>query len=309
MILEFNLPLTEQLVFAHGDELAAVMARDVDAQGKRVYSHDDGMREHVATIPDPVLVTDYWRISGLPPRTRDTVYKLYESPRRSTVYGGTRIDFQQDRYPGTWGPNIDTLLLCRALTAERLAGVRSAIEIGCGSGFISRFLLEHAPQLTSMTLVDINPNAIRCARDNIQDPRATFIHGDGLLALQGQEVDLIVCNPPYIPRPGSIGDNAYEGVGLLAYFIEQGPRHLSAGGRIITNISSVCESITTPLLRTAGIDAVELDRLRVPLKVLNVLNNPAWMRFLLEEKGLVADTHDGYEYWHTVMIKAWGRSG
>ena len=28
MILEFNLPLTEQLVFAHGDELAAVMARD-----------------------------------------------------------------------------------------------------------------------------------------------------------------------------------------------------------------------------------------------------------------------------------------
>jgi len=307
MILEFDLPLTQQLIFAHGDELAAVMARDTDAQGRRVYTYADDVREHVATLPDPVLVTDYWRIANLPPRIRDTVCKLYESPRRITVYGGTRIDFQQDRYPGTWGPNIDTLLFCRALTAERLAGVRTAIEIGCGSGFISRFLLEHAPKLTSMTLVDINPNAIRCAQDNIKDPRATFIHGDGLKAMAGNEYDLIVCNPPYIPRPGSIGDNAYEGVGLLAYFIQQGPRHLTPQGRIITNISSVCQSITTPLLQRERIQAQELDRMHVPLKVLNVLNNPAWMKFLLEDKGLKAEARDGYEYWHTILITAWGR--
>lgn len=31
----------------------------------------------------------------------------------------------------------------------------------------SCFLLEHAPQLISMTLVDISPSAIKCARDNI----------------------------------------------------------------------------------------------------------------------------------------------
>lgn len=307
MILEFNLPLTQQLIFAHGDELASVMARDRDAQGHRVYSYTDDVREHVATIADPVLVTDYARIALLPPRIRDTVCKLYESPRRTTIYGGTRIDFTQHRYPGTWGPNIDTLLFCRALTTERLRGVKTAIEIGCGSGFISRFLLEHAPELTSMTLVDINPHAIQCARDNISDARAQFIHGDGLKALEGRQFDLIVCNPPYIPRPGSIDDNAYEGVGLLAYFIQEGPRHLTPQGRIVTNISSVCESITTPLMKAARVQAQELDRMHVPLKVLNVLNNPSWMRFLLEDKGLRAELHDGYEYWHTIMITSWGR--
>jgi hypothetical protein len=62
------------------------------------------------------------------------------------------------------------------------------------------------------------------------------------------------------------------------------------------------------LLQRARVQAVELDRMNVPLKVLNVLNNPAWMRFLLEDKGLEAEARDGYEHWHTIMITAWGRS-
>ena len=120
--------------------------------------------------------------------------------------------------------------------------------------------------------------------------------------LDGKRFDLIACNPPYIPRPDSLGGNAFEGVGLLAHFIEHGPRHLTPGGRIVSVISSVSESVVNPLLRKTGTQCHTIGEIHVPLKVLNVLNNPAWMTYLLERKGLRPHPHDGYDYWHTVKV-------
>ena len=48
---------------------------------------------------------------------------------------------------------------------------------------------------------------------------------------------MVICNPPYIPRPGERNNNAYEGLGLIAKFAQRGRRlladdHLSARGAI-----------------------------------------------------------------------------
>ena len=308
MLLAFDESLTEQRIVAHGAELASVLGRDRDAAGNPVTSYPDALTAEVAVISAPVLMTDYHRIAQLAPTLRDTVCKLYESPLRATSYRGTRLDFEQRRYPGTWGPNIDTLLVCRALPPERLRGVRRAVEIGSGSGFISKYLLEHAPDLEELTLVDIQPDAIECGRENVVDPRARYVAGDGLRFLdgdgtgQGKRFDLIVCNPPYIPRPGSLGGNAYEGIGLLAHFIERGEQHLLPGGRIVSVISSVSESVVRPLIDRRGVRCEVLDELNVPLKVLGVLNNPEWMQYLLSQKGLRPVWREGYDYWHTVRV-------
>jgi SAM-dependent methyltransferase len=302
MILEFSDLLDAQHIRAHGEELASIMGRDRDAAGRRVYAWPDSDEVHVATIQGPVLMTDHHRISQFPPTVRDTILKLFESPRRTVSFQGTRFPFEQRRYPGVWGPNIDTLWLCRSLKGRSLRGVKTALEIGCGSGFIGRFILEHAPGVEQMHLVDINPHAVQSARDNVVDPRAVVELADGVAYAEGRKFDLVVCNPPYIPRPGSIGDNAYEGVDLLAHFITQGKRHLNPGGRIVTMTSSVASSIVDPLLARPGVEWSTLASHDVPFKVLNVLNNPGWMAHLRDGNGLRARLHDGYEWWHTIGV-------
>lgn len=302
VILEFDDGLTSVRVLAHGAELASVMGKDRDAAGARVYSWPDDVTQHVATLQDPVLVTDHHKISGLPPVVRDSIFKLYESPVRVTRYGGTSLRFEQRAWPGVWGPNIDTLLFCQALTPARLAGVKSVLEIGCGSGFISQYILEHAPQVEQLTMVDINPAAVACATQNVLDPRASADVQDGMAALRAHPVDLVVCNPPYIPRPGAVADNAYEGIDLLAFFFTQAPALLAPGGQLITVVSSVADGVVRPLRDASGVSVEELSCRKVPLKVLNVLNNPEWMAYLHQKAGVTSGLHQGYEHWHTVRI-------
>lgn len=302
LILRFDRDLKTQRIIANGGELAAIMGMDRDELGNRVYTYPKEKEVAVAAMEDPVLVTDYYRICRWEPVLRDTVYALYRSLERATDYAGMVLEFTEYRYPGVWGPSIDTLLFCKGLTEEALAGVKSAVEIGCGSGFISKHILRCAPDLQQMVLVDINPHAIECARDHIADPRATFLTGDGIRYLAGRKFDLILCNPPYIPRPGGIEDNPYEGVGLLVHLITQCSDYLHAGGRVITNYSSLCADIAQQAIFGSGHEFQVMERLEVPLKVFNVLNNSAWMEYLKMRSRLQPARKNGYTYWHTISI-------
>lgn len=300
MILRFDRDLTRVEVLAQGAELANIMGHDRDASGRRVRTWPDERTQPVATLSHPVLVTDHHRIGQLPPVPRDTVFALLASPLRVTAYDGIELPFEQARHPGVWGPSIDTLLLSRALSRLPLAPVRRALEIGCGSGFLSKVVLARAPGLLEMTLVDLSPHAAACARELVTDPRARVIEGDGIAVLGQGPWDLIVCNPPYIPRPHSIDDNPYEGVGLLRHLLEHGPGHLAPGGRLIVNVSSLGGQVVADLMPAAA--ATPIDRLEVPLKVFNVLNSGEWLAFLANAAGLTAERRDGYDYWHTITI-------
>ena len=301
MIIKFNKELTEQEIYANGDELARIMGLDKDEKGNRVYAHPKEEKRHIITFKHPVLVTHNYRISHLEPTLRDTLFALYGSPVRITEYDNTSLEFEQKKYPGVWGPSIDTLLFCRALGKTNLTAKKKAIEVGSGSGFISKYILEHTPSLESLTLIDLNRYALECAQENIKDRRAKFFAGDGIEFIQGKKYDMMICNPPYIPRPKSINDNPYEGIGLLAYLIANAPRLLTNNGIFITNISSLCKDITEKIINKSNVEVKELDSMEVPLKVYNVLNNKEWMDYLLE-RGLQKNRHDGYDYWHTIAI-------
>ncbi len=305
MILRFNQDLTEQTVSANGAELAQIMGYDKDEEGKRTNSWPEDRAQRVITFDDPVLVTDNYQIGRLPSVLRDTIFALFSSTIKITEYDGTSLRFEQKRYPGVWGPSIDTLLFCRAINPknnQELLGVKTALEVGCGSGFISKYILENAPELEAITLIDLNQHAVQCAKENIEDKRAEYLIGDATELMKGNKYDLIVCNPPYIPRPKSIDDNPYEGISLLTYLIGHAGRLLTSKGKIITNISSLCSSIVESSIREAGVKVSHLDLMEVPLKVFNVLNNPAWMDYLIEKKGLDKRSKRGYDYWHTIKI-------
>jgi hypothetical protein len=304
MLTKFSDDLKKQELYANGPELALKLGFDRDENGNRVYTWPDSKIKYLHTFENPILMRDHYKVSQIDdPVLRDTIFALYESRRKITEYNGVRLNFDDDRYPGVWSPSIDTLLILKALNSANLISPLSPIygvEVGAGSGYIAKYLLETQPTLEEMTLIDINQNAELCWKDNIQSDKARFVIGNAQDNMVGP-YDLIVCNPPYIPRPKSIDDNPYEGLGLAAYLINNADSLLTKDGKLILNLSNLSMPIAEPLIKEAGLKAEILAELEVPLKVFNILNNKEWMTYL-SEHGLKKERHDGYDYWQKIMV-------
>jgi SAM-dependent methyltransferase len=299
MIIKISKDLKNQEIHANGVELASIMGFDRKA-GKRVLTFPDSKKVFVHSFSSPVLMTDNYKISKLSPTLRDTLFSLYNSRPRIVEYDGVST-FWDSSHINVWCPSIDTILFAKALRdiMPILKKSISAIEIGCGSGFLSKYLLQKLPGLKSLVINDLNPYAIKSARDNIDDPRTEFFIGDGLKKLNGKKYDLIICNPPYVPRQGSIDDNPYEGIGLLNHLVHQGSKYLNPKGIIVTNVSSLCWLLVMknkPSMKLKIIASMD-----VPLKVNNILNNKEWLSYL-RKIGLKKKMKDGYEYWQKIVI-------
>ena len=291
--------MKSQKYWANGTELASVMGRDRE-NGKRVSGYPLDKKVFVHEFKNPVLLTDNFRIGRLEPPLRDTLFSLCESRPRIVEYDGVSV-FWDDSHVNVWCPSIDTVLFAKGLGKlfKRGECFARAAEIGCGSGFLSKYALEKCPGVKSILINDINPFAIKCAMDNIKDRRAIFYAGDGLEKIGGEKFDLLICNPPYIPRPSSIDDNPYEGVNLLNHLVHRGGRYLNPGGAIVLNVSSLCESIVFKEKPRMKMEVLE--KKRVPLKVNNVLNDKAWLKYLAK-RGLKKRREKGYDYWQELRI-------
>lgn len=136
-------------------------------------------------------------------------------------------------------PAEDTYLLLRAALAEARPGTL-ALEIGCGSGFISQ---ELGAKVARLLATDVNPHAVRAAKARgIEVIRADLFRG-----IKGK-FDLILFNPPYLPtqseeRTGQWIDYALDGGEsgrqTVDRFIEDLAGHLRPGGRALLLISSL----------------------------------------------------------------------
>jgi len=299
MIIKLSSDLKRQEIWANGVELASIMGKD-RKNGKRVLTYPVNKKDYVHTFKNPVLVTDNCRIARLNPALRDTLFALYSNKPRIVEYDGASVLWDSSHI-NVWCPSIDTLLYAKALkkALKQKNNFRKAVEIGCGSGFLSKYLLKKSKKIKSLLIIDINPYAVKCAMDNIKDCRASFYAGDGLKKIKGQKFDLIVCNPPYVPRPASINDNPYEGISLLNHLVHEGQKYLNKNGIIITNVSSLCWNIV--FRKKPKMKMKLLESMNVPLKVNNILNNKKWLEYLAK-KGLKKHYKKGYEYWHKINI-------
>ena len=108
-------------------------------------------------------------------------------------------------------PSDDTFLLLEALKADarKLQALRPkvCIELGCGSGAVSVGLWDILSQedlcpKPFMIAVDKNPAALACTASLFQRfglPRAEVLRASMTHRFCQTEVDIIVCNPPYVP--------------------------------------------------------------------------------------------------------------
>jgi release factor glutamine methyltransferase len=136
-------------------------------------------------------------------------------------------------------PAEDTYLLLKAAIAEARDSDR-VLEVGCGSGLISRNL---APRVREILATDINPFAVSKVREyGIPVIRADLFRGIKA------KFDMVIFNPPYLPtseeekNAGWInfaldgGESGRETI--KRFFLDLGP-HLTPGGRALILLSSL----------------------------------------------------------------------
>lgn len=316
MRIRFGAALDWQEIWAEGaHEIETILDGSLE---------EDGSKLLLARIDHPVLVTDPYRVSLLPPRRRDLVHTFLGLSRRVIEYDDIELDFDQAAFPRVWSPSIDTLLVCRAVREllPSIGAPRSALEIGCGSGFLSLYLmaaLRRAERpLEELHVIDIDPLAVRCAMEALERrAEATVVSGSlgrrgDALRVRGR-YDVVLMNPPYIRRPAALAsarvrDNPWEGVELIREVAERGAAFLAPGGSLILVVSSLCDDLVMPWLE-AAFRVTELTRMEVPLKVYAVTSeltakSRAWMEFLARVEGL--QRHDpprnGYDVWQELRI-------
>ncbi len=159
--------------------------------------------------------------------------------------------------------------------ALQLARARSArdeplvVDLCCGSGALGAALLA-ALEDVELHAADIDPVAVRCARANLEDTRATVHEGDLFDALpawlQGR-VDLLVANVPYVPsadlrtlprearehEPRRALDGGSDGLRILARLSASATSWLAPGGSLLAECSDAQAAAAAEILSTDGL--------------------------------------------------------
>ena len=297
-------------------DLSELVVGAEQAEQENILGADRGVPEplEVWRCEHPVLLTDTARIATLEPGLRDAVLALYESYPRTITYDGTSVSWSPTEFPRVWTASIDTLFFARTLRRQ-LVGSRSFAEIGCGSGFLTKYALMHATDIERAVASDISLAAIRCTSATLAE--VSYQASVSLVCPQAGDIgfgiagpfDLVICNPPYIPRPGERNDNPYEGLGLIGNFAQRGQELLTDDGLLLLNISTLAGERPFDWFDEHGWHLDALDRMRVPLKVNAVTSGVtpearAWYDYLSARGAIPAEGERGYRLWHELRMYA-----
>lgn len=137
-------------------------------------------------------------------------------------------------------------LLARAIASEAVAASPAGsaepriLDMGTGSGICAIFA---ARRRFRVTAVDVNPEAVRCARINVMlnqlDEMVEVFQGDLFEPLAGRRFDLILFNPPfYRGEPKSRFDMAWRATDVFERFAAGLDGVLAPGGRAFILLST-----------------------------------------------------------------------
>lgn len=142
----------------------------------------------------------------------------------------------------------------------------TVIDVGTGCGILGIIAAKKAAQVIA---VDINPHAVRCARENAAvnhvDDKMFFIRGDLFTAIRNRaKFDLILFNAPYLPSQEAEGASWLEsawsggpsGRDVIDRFVHDAPSYLKPKGRLLllqsslSNITVTLEKLEEESMRT-----------------------------------------------------------
>ena len=144
MIIEFSENLEKQAIRANGNEIVNVLGQSV-VNNKRINQLPfDEESDVVATIDYPKMIWDPYRVfdtDNFKPLTALNILALFSYSWRVTRYDGLSIWYDKNIHLNVWAPTIDTLVLANAMRLHKdlFDGVKSVIDVGCGSGFLGLY--------------------------------------------------------------------------------------------------------------------------------------------------------------------------
>jgi release factor glutamine methyltransferase len=121
-----------------------------------------------------------------------------------------------------------------------LRGDPDVLDMGAGSGVCSVVAARSARRVVA---VDINPEAVRCTRINVQlnrvEDKVEVLQGDLFEPLHGQRFDVILFNPPFLQRePRDDADRAWASMDVAQRFAAKLSDHLTPQGFALLLLSS-----------------------------------------------------------------------
>jgi len=155
--------------------------------------------------------------------------------------------------------------LARSLDAELVPRGASVLDLGTGSGISAIAASQHAGRIVA---VDVNPEAVRCARINLQLNRVgdkiEVIEGDLFAPVAHERFDVVVFNPPFFRgEPRDLFDRAWRSPDVVERFAAELPRHLTPAGHALVVLSSDGEAPTfLRIFHRAGLSVDEVARRR-----------------------------------------------
>lgn len=209
-----------------------------------------------AHTPDQLVALVRRRAAGLP----------LEQVLGWAEFRGLRVIME----PGVFVPRARTELLVRqAITRLRPGAL--VLDLCCGSGAIGLALAAAVPDL-ELVAADLDPAAVRCARQNLTGPRQRVFAGDLFDPLPAElrgRVDLIAANTPYVPT-GEIGlmprdardheprlalDGGPDGLDLQRRVAAEAPEWLRPGGSLLMEVGTAQVPTGVAVLAGAGLAA------------------------------------------------------
>lgn len=130
--------------------------------------------------------------------------------------------------------------LAQALDARRIPPGSTVLDMGTGSGIGAIAAARWAGRVVA---VDINPEAVRCARINILlnrvEHRVEVREGDLFAPVSGERFDVVLFNPPYYAgQPADALDRAFRSTDVAERFAGSLADHLSPQGRAFVLLST-----------------------------------------------------------------------